>query len=432
MPLVGITRNTMTRCLWLVAASTVFPGCSDPAAPRVLRVTADPATDAQTARTGTALPHPLAVLVALGNGPVAGVRVTWRASAGSVAASSITDADGRASASWVLGEEPGPMTVSTGVEGAEGSPVTFTATAVAAPLTPSASSTGQTGVVGTALPLPLRVKARSEDGAPMAGVIVHWQARDGRVAPSESTSDGEGFAETRWTLDTLPGAFTVYASIAGVEHSTVSFDASALPGAAVAIAASSGSGQTYPANHPPETPLVAVVTDRYGNRVGRQPVEWTIRSGPATLLQSGGVTDAAGESTALIGPSLAMGSSIVRAALPDAGVSTDFHLTIARPAAEVVLHTGGFLAGGPFAFVSSQNGSRSPAVDTIPAGRTITWLLEFDYDLHGVAPVGTPMFQGGDFPWTGQPAITARFVTPGTYQYADPYHPSVTGIVVVQ
>jgi plastocyanin len=70
-------------------------------------------------------------------------------------------------------------------------------------------------------------------------------------------------------------------------------------------------------------------------------------------------------------------------------------------------------------------------VDTIPAGRTMEWSLEFDYDQHGVASVGTPAFQGGDFPYNGRPTVSVRFDTPGTYHYTDPYHPSATGILVV-
>jgi len=58
--------------------------------------------------------------------------------------------------------------------------------------------------------------------------------------------------------------------------------------------------------------------------------------------------------------------------------------------------------------------------------------LEFDYDNHGVASVGTPAFQGGDFPYGEMPTVSVRFDTPGTYRYADPYHPSATGILVVQ
>ena len=110
----------------------------------------------------------------------------------------------------------------------------------------------------------------------------------------------------------------------------------------------------------------------------------------------------------------------------------DFAFTISPPAYDVLLHTPGALTNGPFAFISSQNHTTSPAVDTIPAGRTMTWTLEFDYDQHGVASVGQPAFEGGDFPYTAVPTISVTFTTPGTYHYADPYWPGTTGIVVVQ
>ncbi|MBI2409377.1 MAG: Ig-like domain-containing protein, partial [Gemmatimonadetes bacterium] len=62
---------------------------------------------------------------------LAGVTVTWRvvSGGGSVTASSVSDAHGRATASWTLGPTPGAQTVTASVNGLLGSPVTFTATA---------------------------------------------------------------------------------------------------------------------------------------------------------------------------------------------------------------------------------------------------------------------------------------------------------------
>jgi hypothetical protein len=424
-----------TRALWLAVAGAGLHGCSEPSAPPVLTVAAITATNGQSARPGTTLPLPLRVRVRLGDAPKAGVTVTWQASAGTILpSSSLTDATGLASATWTLGTEPGTMTVSTSVAGAEGSPVAFSARAVAPALTATAvgTSDAQSGVVGTALPLPLRVQVRS-DGAPKEGVTVHWSSLAGRLAPTESTTDSDGYAATRWTLDTVAGVYLAAVKLGGAQVSSVSFVARALAGPAVAIDTAGGSGQTRPVNHGAFDPVIASVTDRYGNAVPGQTVTWTVESGPVAFLSSDEATDAQGRSASVLTPSGTTGAAVVRAALPAGGASTDFALTIAPPTFEVVLSTPGLLTDGPFKFVSMQNGSRSPAVDTIPAGRTLIWTLQFDYNAHGVAAVGTPTFQGGDFPYYAYPStVSVTFTTPGTYHYADPYFPSVTGIVVVR
>jgi plastocyanin len=82
-----------------------------------------------------------------------------------------------------------------------------------------------------------------------------------------------------------------------------------------------------------------------------------------------------------------------------------------------------------YAFVSLINGTR-PAIDTIPAGAAITWIISpFDYEQHGVHSVGTPPFTGGDFAYASP--LTVTFSAPGTYHYVDPYF-ETTGTAVVQ
>jgi hypothetical protein len=434
---IAISRNAIAPALWIAVTGAGLSGCSDPSNPSgspALTMAAVTGTDSQTARTGTTLPLPLRVRVKFGSAPKAGVTVTWLASAGTIVpSSSATDTSGLASATWTLGLEPGTMTVATRVEGADGSPVTFSATATTPLLTATAegSSDSQTGVVGTVLPRPIRVQVRS-DGAPTEGVKVHWQARTGSLAHADSITDGEGFASATWRIDTLAGFGAAVATIAGAQPSSVSFTALGLPGPVVGIGSVGGADQTLPANHTAFVPVIAAVTDRYGNGIQGQTVTWTVESGPVAFLTSEGATDAQGRATAVLAPSGPSGHAVVRAALPGGGASTDFALTVAPPSFGVVLHTGGILTSAPFSFVSSQNGTTRPAVDTLPAGGTMIWTLQFDYDLHGVAAVGAPTFQGGDFPYANPSTISVTFTAPGTYHYADPYNPTATGTVVVQ
>jgi hypothetical protein len=88
----------------------------------------------QTGPVGTALAQPLAVLVKTGAGAAApGVTVTWATSSGGSfgANTSVTDASGRATATWTLGATAGQQTATASLSGASGSPVTFTASAIA-------------------------------------------------------------------------------------------------------------------------------------------------------------------------------------------------------------------------------------------------------------------------------------------------------------
>ena len=121
-----------------------------------------------------------------------------------------------------------------------------------------------------------------------------------------------------------------------------------------------------------------------------------------------------------------MGEVVVRAALAGSGQSAEFALTITAPTFDVYLS-----ARGALSFVSGQNGS-SPAVDTISAGQTVTWILSFDYDQHAIESVGSPSFVGGTFPYANPSVVTATFATPGTYHYTDPYVSESAGTLVVQ
>lgn len=314
-------------------------------------------------------------------------------------------------AAWGLGLE--------GCSDASGPVLTppFTATVVPA-------TDGQAGLVGTRLPLPLKVKVDSAD-VPKAGVTVKWHTTAGSVTPTASVSDGDGFAFAEWTLDTVAGSVGADATIVGAQPADIHFTARALAGPAATIETYNGNGQTFPVNHP--ALLVAVVKDHYGNAVGGQAVTWTIRSGPVAFLTMGGATGPEGLSASSLAPTGALGNAAVRVALPATGASADFTLSIEEATFDVVLHT----TSGPFSFISSQNGS-NPAVDTIPVGRRMTWTLEFDYDRHDVASVGTPSFAGGEFPYADPSTVSVLFTAPGTYHYADRYNPGTTGIVVVK
>ena len=191
--------------------------------------------DGQSGPAGTVLPEPLVVQVtdAFGN-PIAGVPIAWTTDGGGSvsAAATQTGADGLASVVRTLGGGAGVQQAFASSPGLAGSPVTFShrASAGAATVLEAVSGTGQSAVVGTALPQPLVVRARDAGGNPVPGLAVAWVVGDGggSLTPLTSLTDQDGLASTQWTLGAAPGANGATAVVSGV--GTVGFAATAVPG----------------------------------------------------------------------------------------------------------------------------------------------------------------------------------------------------------
>jgi Big-like domain-containing protein len=191
--------------------------------------------DGQSAPVGAVLAEPLMVQVTDGFGnPIPGVDITWTADAGgSVSdAQTTTGPDGLTSVRRTLGPSVGIQHTLAGAPGLAGSPVDFTHSAVAGAATvlELVSGDGQSGLVGTALPAPLVVRAHDADGNPVPGLAVAWIPGQGggTLAPTTSTTDADGRASTQWTLGPAPVGNSATAVISGV--GTVSFTATANPG----------------------------------------------------------------------------------------------------------------------------------------------------------------------------------------------------------
>jgi len=149
----------------------------------------------QTAQVKTVLPESLVVKAVdrFGNG-VAGIEVTWKATGGGeVSPESVTTgADGLAAVTRALGENPGSYGAVASAEILEGPPVTFVATAVAAPkpvlvlvIPPSTSA-----VAGVPLEQQPEIQLQDPFGAPLLdeGVKVTVQVADGAGTVGGKTS----------------------------------------------------------------------------------------------------------------------------------------------------------------------------------------------------------------------------------------------------
>lgn len=131
----GNSRSLKGLCI--LAALSVAAACgSDTTEPEpdADPVIASASGNGQSAGVGEALADPIVVRVTQEGAPLSGTSVSWSVTAGGGSVSpttSTTDASGNASTAWTLGPDPGANSLEASASGATGSPVTFSATAVA-------------------------------------------------------------------------------------------------------------------------------------------------------------------------------------------------------------------------------------------------------------------------------------------------------------
>jgi plastocyanin len=212
--------------LALACSSSDSGGGGGPNPNLVLAKTAANSGDAQTATVGQALALPVRVILTNNGAAEQGTTVNWATASGTIDATSITDVDGVATATWTLGNTSGPVTATATVTDATGSPITFTATADPdAPAELSiAGGDGQQGTVNATLP-PLQAKVADQFGNGVPGVAVTWTVTsgDGTVAPGTSNTDANGIAETELTFGATAGDVTVDAEVTGLTGSPQTF-----------------------------------------------------------------------------------------------------------------------------------------------------------------------------------------------------------------
>jgi plastocyanin len=171
--------------------------------------------------------------------PIGGVEVSWAVTAGggSLSASVVkTDIQGEASVFLTAGDAEGDQTVTASVPDLEGSPVTFSATALAPSAMTLVSGDGQMGRVGQPLRDSLVVRVTATDGGPLPGATVDWVATagSGRFSNPRTATGADGRAATVLSLGTFPVTNVVTATVEGTSLS-VTFTAAATPAVSVTV-----------------------------------------------------------------------------------------------------------------------------------------------------------------------------------------------------
>ena len=297
-----------TILLWDTSERTQF---SKQAIPQTLTKVSG---NGQEGQVGEQLAKPFVVSVLDQDGSAfAGAVVSFSVTAGGgtlSAATVTTDANGRAVTRLTLGSQPGTNTVEATVEGLE--PETFTATAVVqtAHTLAKVSGDNQESPASTQLAAPFVVSVLDQDSSPLAGVDVTFSVAAGggmlsattdanpcTIASSTSsataTTDANGQAATRLTLDSEPGTNTVAATVEGLEPVTFTATAAeqAMPHRLTKVC---GDSQEGTASILLAEPLVVLVSDEDGAAMAGMVVSFAVTAGGGTLSAATATTDANG------------------------------------------------------------------------------------------------------------------------------------------
>ena len=313
------------------------------------------AGDNQHAPIGTVLPAAVSTLVTDNYGnPVPGAAVTYAVTGGGSHIDLVrttSDANGKISANWTLGTTAGLQTATASL--ANGASITYRAVADAGSPVQiiQESGSGQTGTVGRALAAPVSIRVVDAYGNNVRGVSVSWIADDGTISANSATTDTLGRSQGRWVLGNRAGTQSASVSVTGL--SPVNVVAIAQAAVPFQVTLETGDKQTQTVGQTLPLPLVAKITDQYGNGVAGFPITWNAASGGGSLLATLATSDNTGRSTAIWTLGSTAGSQLATLAVTGLPLTVYTATAIAAAGDSVVIEAG-----------NNQSGTVSTALGT--------------------------------------------------------------------
>jgi hypothetical protein len=286
----------------------------------------------QSAAAGSALPVPLKVQVtdSYSQNALSGVPVTFTDNPkGGVfnPPTAVTDSTGAASTSYTLPTKAGAYTVTASSAGYR--PASFSETSRPGAVTAVVVATGQnqTAALNSPLPLPLVAKARDAYGNGVPGIPISFS--DGGVGGAFSattvTSNATGFVSVTYrTSPTKAGTLKITASSGAVPPAL--FWEKVSPGPVAAITRLSGNAQSAAAGTTLAQPLVAKVTDQYGNAISGASVSFTDNGAGGTFSANPVLTGTTGAASVNYTTGASTGTKTIVATV--SGVSTGASFTV--------------------------------------------------------------------------------------------------------
>jgi adhesin/invasin len=267
------------------------------------QIAASPGTSGQTAAPGTAVATPPSVIVRDAHfNPKAGVSVTFAVASGGgsvTGSTTTTNASGVATVgSWTLGPIAQLNTLNATSPGLTGSPVTFTATAVAVGGALSVNTgSNQTTTVNSPVTVAPSVVIRDGSNNPVVGADVTFAVASGggSVTGAVTKTNAVGIATVgSWTLGTGAGINTLTAAST---FGSATFNATGVAAAASTLTINAANAQTATSGLPVAIPPSVSVRDQFGNPVSGVAVTFAVVSGGGSVTGSPATTNASGIAT---------------------------------------------------------------------------------------------------------------------------------------
>ncbi|MBL4889563.1 MAG: outer membrane protein assembly factor BamA, partial [Candidatus Lindowbacteria bacterium] len=195
------------------------------------------------------------------------------------------------------------------------------------------------------------VKVTSNEGKPVSGLTVLFDLavtptgeESAKIEPNKVISDSEGLATVRLKLGTIVGKYVVTATVRNLADDPVIFDLEAKPGKGDLLEIVSGNNQVLRVDQKALSPLMVKVTDKFGNPIEEQEVDYRIVSEPEgaegqSLSRSTTRTDASGLAGVQFQAGSVGGSYIVLVESGDLnGSPSKFELMVRRtiPTVEII------------------------------------------------------------------------------------------------
>ena len=159
------------------------------------------------------------------------------------------------------------------------------------------SGDAQSDTVAQTLPQPLVVQVNDATGHPVAGVNVGFAAgvESGSVGSPAAVTNASGQAQTTWTLGTVAGGQTASATVGTLP--TLSFTATATPGAPAIVAKQAGDSQTAVSGQAVAVRPAVIVRDGFNNLTPGAAVTFAASAGNGVVVGAAQTTSASGIAT---------------------------------------------------------------------------------------------------------------------------------------
>jgi len=324
-------------------------------------------------QTGKAIPNISVRLVPAANS-TSSATVACATGAGADSGSVLTDVNGTATCTPVLGASPGTAayyvliggvptaTINTGVSGAIGyvqfiNPVVIQVSPGAPGMIKMISGNGQSANAGQPLASPLVAEVDSSAGNPVSGANVTWSvspAGAATLSSPTSTSDAKGLVSNNVTLSgTATGTVQITAA---VSNSVLAVFSVSVNATVTGLTKVSGDAQAATVGTAFAQPLVVQLAAASGHALSGIPVQFSITSGQATLSANSVLTDSNGLASVTVTAGSGVGSITILAS--NGTFSASFTLTAVAPGPAVTPSS--FVNGAGFFNTDAIHGALVP------------------------------------------------------------------------